>query len=153
MCKQKPAADGTISSSRASILALPTDRPEWHDSRDHDIRTNALNLMAAKMELDADLGYWRTVTPSYSSYEFTKSDPSGAIDKDNSAAAKALRGQFFPNVRVAHEDSTDDAAHRQDRRRGREGDQGERHRARCPHADDRLVGDARSDQQCAYRRR
>ena len=112
MCKQKPAADGTISSSRSSFSLRPTDRPEWHDSRDHDIRTNALNLMAAKMELDADLGYWRTVTPSYSSYEFTKSDPSGAIDEDNSAAAKALRGQFFPNVRDAQQDSTDDAAHR-----------------------------------------
>ena len=51
------------------------------------------------MELDADLQYWRTVTPSYSSYEFNKSDPGGAIDKDNSPAAKALRAQFFSNVR------------------------------------------------------
>ena len=94
---QRPTAPYPARVRRSTSCA--SDRAEWHDSRDHDIRTNALNLMAAKMELDADLQYWRTVTPSYSSYEFTKSDSAGAIDKDNSPAAKALRAQFFPNVR------------------------------------------------------
>lgn len=83
ICKKSVEDDGCISSN------------QYWESRDFDIRSTVLGLLAASIELDFE--HWRTKTPIYVQYEFKKDDPSNIIDRDSSAAAKALTAQFFPN--------------------------------------------------------
>ncbi|KAL1681528.1 P-loop containing nucleoside triphosphate hydrolase protein [Schizophyllum commune] len=77
------------------VMSKPTakdgtlDFNHYQQAKDYDIRSNALGLLYAQLELD--YGYIRAITPMYTTYELTPAVNFGRVLKDSSMPATAIR--------------------------------------------------------------